>query len=97
MRFYELLLSCTECGIIVCIDCHEVRLNGNLAYQGSSATYKSKRRRIESENFDSHYWPFCKGIFFSKALLQTENPLFSVFLTISQNFVSYSRGPFILN
>ena len=65
MRFYELLPSCTECGIIVCIDCHEVRLNGNLAYQGSSATYKSKRRRIDSENFDSHYWPFCKGTVFT--------------------------------
>ena len=38
----------------------QVRLKGNLAYQGSSGTYKSKRRRIQSTNFDSHYWPFCK-------------------------------------
>ena len=35
-------------------------MKGNLAYQGSSGTYKSKRRRIQSTNFDSHYWPFCK-------------------------------------
>ena len=76
MRFYEPLLSCTECGIIVCIDCHEVRLNGNLAYQGSSATYKSKRRRIDSENFDSHYWPFCKGMFLSRALIYKLNSPF---------------------
>ena len=38
----------------------QVRLKGNLAYQGSSGTYKSKKRRILSANFDSHYWPFCK-------------------------------------
>ena len=37
-----------------------MRLKGNLAYQGSSGTYKSKKRRIVSDNFDSHYWPFCK-------------------------------------
>ena len=35
-------------------------MKGNLAYQGSSGTYKSKKRRIVSANFDSHYWPFCK-------------------------------------
>lgn len=51
--------TCTECGIIVCIDCHQVRLKGNLAYQGSSVTYKSKKRRFNT-NFDTHYWPFCK-------------------------------------
>ena len=38
----------------------QVRMKGNLAYQGSSGTYKSKKRRIVSANFDSHYWPFCK-------------------------------------
>ena len=37
-----------------------MRLKGNLAYQGSSGTYKSKKRRIAAANFDSHYWPFCK-------------------------------------
>merc|ERR1719225_78171 len=47
--------TCDQCGIIVCIDCQQVRLKGNLAYQGSSGTYKSKRRRIQSTNFDSHY------------------------------------------
>ena len=51
--------TCTECGIIVCIDCHEVRCKGNLQYQGSSGTYKS-RKRVSGQNFDSHFWPFCK-------------------------------------
>ena len=53
--------TCTECGIIVCMDCHQVRLKGNLAYQGSatSVTYKS-RKRLYRKDFDSHYWPFCK-------------------------------------
>ena len=51
--------TCTECGIIVCFDCHQVRLKGNLAYKGSSVTYKSKRKKI-NPNVDAHYWPFCK-------------------------------------
>ena len=51
--------TCTECGIIVCIDCHEVRCKGGLQYQGSSGTYKS-RRKISRQNYDQHFWPFCK-------------------------------------
>ncbi len=52
--------TCTECGIIVCTDCHQTRMKGNLSYQGSSGTYKSKKRRVNAKAFDSHYWPFCK-------------------------------------
>ena len=52
--------TCTECGIIVCIDCHEVRLKGNLHYQGSSVQGYRSRKKILKQNFDSHFWPFCK-------------------------------------
>ena len=53
--------TCTDCGIIVCIDCHQVRLRGNLQYTGNASNYKSKKRKIRND-LDSHYWPFCKGL-----------------------------------
>lgn len=54
--------TCTECGILVCIDCHQVRLKGNVHYQGSSnLAYKSRKRLIRND-LDTHYWPFCKGM-----------------------------------
>ena len=43
------------------IDCHQVRLRGNLQYTGNSSNYKSKKRKIRND-LDAHYWPFCKGL-----------------------------------
>ena len=32
---FNLHFTCTECGIIVCIDCHDVRLKGSTSYTGT--------------------------------------------------------------
>ncbi len=53
--------TCTTCGLIVCLDCLNVRSKGNLAYGSSNSsphTYKSRKRLIRND-LDKHYWPFC--------------------------------------
>ena len=59
---FNLHFTCDDCGIIVCIDCHDTRINRTLHYQGSGINhnYKSRKRLIRND-LDSHFWPFCKG------------------------------------
>ena len=60
---FNLHFTCTECGIIVCIDCHDVRLKGSTEYTGTRyVSYKdcfikitSKIGLVENSIFSSKY------------------------------------------